>query len=147
MAVMINTHYVYTVQPGDTLYSIAARLGSSVIAIERANSLYPPFTDPGLIFPGQVLVVPDSRFGYRYEVYYLVSPWDTLFSISQRFSVDVELLFGINTQIANPNIIHVNQPIQVPAFVYEITEGDSLFNISNQTGVSIESILRANERR
>lgn len=147
MTTISSTHYLYTVQPGDTLYTIAAGLGSSVRAIEQANSLYPPFTDPGLIFPGQLLVIPGGRFGFSYEVYYLVSPGDTLFSISQRFSVDVDLLFGINTQIANPNLIYTNQPIRVPAFIYEISSGDSLYRISEQTGLSMESILRANERR
>lgn len=147
MAVIESTHYVYTIQPGDTLYSIAARLGSSVPAIEQANSLYPPITDPGLIFPGQLLVVPGGRFGFRYEVYYAASPGDTLFAIAQRFSAGTELLFGMNPQIANPYIIYPNQSIRVPAFIYEITAGDSLSRISSQTGLSAENIIRANQRR
>lgn len=147
MAVIESTHYMYTVQPGDTLYSIAARYGSIVPAIEQANSLYPPFTDPGMIFPGQLLVIPGGRFGYRYEVFYTAAPGDNLLTIAQRFSVDIDLLFGINSQIANPNIIYPNQVIRVPAFIYEITAGDSLSRISSQMGLSIQSIIRANQRR
>jgi peptidoglycan/xylan/chitin deacetylase (PgdA/CDA1 family) len=44
----------YVVQPGDTLYSIALRIGVSVESITRANGL----TDPGYIFVGQILVIP-----------------------------------------------------------------------------------------
>lgn len=44
----------YTVQPGDTLYSIAERFAVSVDLIVQANGL----TDPDYIFVGQVLVIP-----------------------------------------------------------------------------------------
>jgi peptidoglycan-N-acetylglucosamine deacetylase len=44
----------YTVQPGDTLYSIAERYAVSVDLIVHANGL----TDPDYIFVGQILVVP-----------------------------------------------------------------------------------------
>ncbi len=43
----------YTVQPGDTLYRIAARYGTTVTAIATANNI----TDPNLIRPGQVLII------------------------------------------------------------------------------------------
>ena len=44
----------YVVQGGDTLFGIAAQLGTSVDALVQANSI----GDPNLIFEGQVLVVP-----------------------------------------------------------------------------------------
>jgi lipoprotein-anchoring transpeptidase ErfK/SrfK len=44
------------VQPGDTLSAIAARHGSSVQAIVNANQIQ----NPDLIFPGQMLFVPDA---------------------------------------------------------------------------------------
>ena len=147
MAVIESTHYVYTVLPCDTLYSIANRFDSSVPAIEQANSLYPPFTDPGLNFPGQLLVIPGERFGFQYELYYTVSPRDTLFSLAQRFSVSTDLLFGINSQIANPDFISTNQVIHVPAFIYAVAAGYSLSKISSQTGLSMDKINKANERR
>ncbi|MFQ6057419.1 MAG: LysM peptidoglycan-binding domain-containing protein [Anaerolineae bacterium] len=45
---------VYTVNPGDTLFSIAVRFGSSVWAIAHANNI----PNPHLIFVGQVLCIP-----------------------------------------------------------------------------------------
>jgi LysM repeat protein len=44
----------YVVQPGDTLYSIAARFGKNVWDIIVANNL----TDPYWILVGQVLTIP-----------------------------------------------------------------------------------------
>ena len=47
----------YTVQSGDTLSEIAARFGTSVQALMRAN---PQIENASLIFPGQELVIPGS---------------------------------------------------------------------------------------
>jgi murein DD-endopeptidase MepM/ murein hydrolase activator NlpD len=47
---------VYTVQPGDTLYAIAERFGSTVEAIAAANDL----ADPSLISVGQRLRIPTA---------------------------------------------------------------------------------------
>lgn len=47
---------IYTVRPGDTVYSIARRFGTSVQNIVMFNYL----TNPNLIYPGQQLVVTAS---------------------------------------------------------------------------------------
>lgn len=44
----------YVVQPGDTLSAIALRFGTTVMALAMANNL----SNPSLIYPGQVLIVP-----------------------------------------------------------------------------------------
>lgn len=44
----------YTVQRGDTLFTIAQRLGTTVAAIQQANNI----SDPNRISVGQVLIVP-----------------------------------------------------------------------------------------
>ncbi len=44
----------YTVQPGDTLYSIAVHFGKTVYALQLANHL----ASPNWIYPGQVLIIP-----------------------------------------------------------------------------------------
>jgi len=44
----------YVVQPGDTLYTIAQKFGTTIDAIVRANNI----TNPNLIFVGQVLTIP-----------------------------------------------------------------------------------------
>jgi len=48
-----------TVQPGQTLYSIASHYGTSVWAIACANGLY----NPNYVYAGQVLVIPSGYNG------------------------------------------------------------------------------------
>lgn len=47
--------FFYTVQPGDTLFLIAQRFGTTVDVIIAIN---PQIPDPNLIFPGQIICVP-----------------------------------------------------------------------------------------
>jgi LysM repeat protein len=49
-----STGRTYTVKPGDTLSSIAARFGTTVKALQKLNGI----ADPSLIHPGQVLKIP-----------------------------------------------------------------------------------------
>lgn len=46
----------HTVQPGDTLFLIAQRFGTSVDAIAKANGI----SDPNVIEVGQVLQIPPA---------------------------------------------------------------------------------------
>ena len=50
----------YIVQPGDTLTAIAERFGVSLADLEAAN---PQITNPDLIFPEQVINIPDGAEG------------------------------------------------------------------------------------
>jgi LysM repeat protein len=47
---------IYTVKPGDTLYKIASKYGTSVNNLIQFNYLQPPYT----IYPGHQLVVTAS---------------------------------------------------------------------------------------
>lgn len=47
--------FIYTVQPGDTLFNIAGRFSVSLSNLIAAN---PQIPDPDLIFPGQMICVP-----------------------------------------------------------------------------------------
>lgn len=144
MPIIFREYYIYTVYPGDTLYSIAKKFNSSTGELMRVNHLFPPVTDPGLIFPGDILLVPNLvKTG---KVHYVVRTGDTLNKIAYFYSTYSDLVSGIN-HLQNPNMVFPSQQIIIPAFIYEVTMGDSLNAIARRHGVSLLSIIRANEGR
>ncbi|WP_274362088.1 LysM peptidoglycan-binding domain-containing protein [Paenibacillus thermotolerans] len=147
MAILEGAHHIYTVMPGDTIFSIASRFGSTVQLVEQTNALYPPITDPELIYPGQVLVVSETGVEQRNEVSYIIHPGDSLYTIGLRFSATPDLLVGMNPLITNANVIYAGTPLIVPAVIYNVEEGESLYSISRSLGVPMSEIIRANRNR
>ncbi len=93
----------YTVQRGDTLKKIAARLGTSLEALVKAN---PQVTNINLIYVGQKLNIPAG------VSVYIVARGDTLKKIADRFGTTLENLLGLNPNIRNANLIYVGQIIK-----------------------------------
>jgi murein DD-endopeptidase MepM/ murein hydrolase activator NlpD len=77
----------YTVQTGDTIYSIAKRNGVSVDAILWANKL----TDPNVVKVGQTLVIPPAT-----GKLHTVKTGDTLDSLAQQYSVSKAGIVAVN---------------------------------------------------
>ena len=145
------------VRPGDTLSFFAQVFGITVAQILAVN---PGIVNPNQIFPGQIVnipaappVGPDPGFT---PAQYLVRPGDSLFSIAQQFGVGLNKLIAANPQIVNPNIISVNQVINLPVFppappappagtiqIY-VSAGETLTSIAQSTGVSLQAIINAN---
>ncbi len=147
MPIVEGSHFVYTVRPGDTLFSISKLFGSAVQLIEQTNALYPPFSPEGMIYPGQVLIVSEAGFNQRDQVTHIVSPQDTLYKLALRYSASVDMLAGINPQLTNPNVLHINQQLLAPAFIYEVEEGDSLLAIARRFGLPLRDLIEANRTR
>lgn len=146
VGIVSSTNYIYTVQPGDTLYLIARRFSSNVQAIAQANDLFPPVTEPGLIYPGQVLVVPNVSTMPAYAIY-VVAPGDTLYLIAQHFSTDVNTIASMNGYIPDPSVIYPGNPLLVPAMIYEVEPSDTLYDIATRFRVPMAAIVRANRNR
>jgi len=99
----------YTVQRGDTLYSIARRYGTTVQAIAQANQIY----NPSLIHAGQVLYIPSWGPPPPEGVYYTVQRGDSLYRIARRYGTSVWAIVVANN-ISNPSFIYVGQVLLIP---------------------------------
>jgi LysM repeat protein len=94
----------YTIQSGDTLRKIAARVNSTVNDILVVN---PQIADANKIYIGQVINMPASAS------YYTVQSGDTLKKIAARFGTTLESLISLNPQIPDINKIYVGQVIRL----------------------------------
>jgi WXG100 family type VII secretion target len=101
------------VQPGDTLWEIAKeRLGNPLLwpLIEKAN---PQVGPNGLIFPGQVLTIPQIPAPPTGSTVVVVEPGDTLWGIADGNETLVQEIAEIN-QLTDPSLIFVGQTLVVP---------------------------------
>jgi LysM repeat protein len=149
-----------TVQRGDTLSKIAVRCGVTVNGILRAN---PGITNPNLIRPGQVIILPGATLPNDPNTdYYYVQNGDTLKGIARKFNTSVDELLRLNPQISNPNRIYAGQRLVVPhrspgsgggtgganvpgnKQVYTVQRGDTLKSIARQFGTTTAVLLQLN---
>ncbi|MBE3599505.1 MAG: LysM peptidoglycan-binding domain-containing protein [Limnochordaceae bacterium] len=101
----------YTVQPGDSMFSIARRFGITLDALIAAN---PQIPNPNVLFPGDVLCVPQAPACPPGSQVYTVRPGDTMFTIAQRFGVSLDALIAANPQIPNPAQIFAGDVLCIP---------------------------------
>ncbi len=117
----------HTVQPGQTLFSIANMYGISMWSLACANGLY----NPNYIYAGMVLYVPYGWYGgcrasyyppvvYPqpaprpvYDCYYRVRWGDTLYSIARRYGTTYWVLAQAN-RLYNPNYIYAGMLLRIP---------------------------------
>jgi putative chitinase len=103
----------HIVQPGENMFRIALRYGTTVDAIAQANGI----ANPQLVYVGQQLTIP-STAGQPAQppsggTTYVVQPGDNLFRIALRYNMSHLTLAQYNG-IANPSNIYVGQVIRIP---------------------------------
>ena len=113
----------YVVQPGDSLYRIAARQGVDFNALMAANGFT---SDKVIIYPGQVLILPGSVPGGASGGQpggpasagpggsYTVQPGDSLYRIAARQGVDFNALMAANNFTSDKVIIYPGEVLNLP---------------------------------
>jgi LysM repeat protein len=124
--------FLYTVESGDTISSIADKFGVQFIMIMVLNGL----NNDSTLQVGQQLVIPDpnmqmpeptalpANLRARDEILYLVLPGDTLATIAEQFLSTVDDILAEN-DLANPNEIFVGQLLTVRVRLITPTPGPS----------------------
>lgn len=136
----------YTVQAGDTLYSIARRFNLSVNELKALNNLTSNNLSIGqvLIISEEVNIPPDSGNA----IIYTVQSGDTLYGIANRYGVSVADIIDLNN--LGTTVLTVGQKLLIPnqstdtTTTYTVKAGDSLYKIANQFGVTVNDIISAN---
>lgn len=147
----------YTVERGDTLGQIAQEHEVSLSDLIDANGI----SNPNMIYPGQVLVIPGS------DEIYVVASGDTLGRIASKYGTSVSAIAQANG-ISNTNLIRVGQQLVIASSgsgpgpeegdgsdgddisdrsgnKHIVSKGETVAQIAAQyAGVSVEDIVKAN---
>lgn len=97
---------IYTVRPGNTLFAIAQLYGTTAMDIARYNGIVYPYT----IYPGQKLRIPVEEV--TPPQVYIVRPGDTIWSIANRYGLDVNTIVMINA-LENADRIYPGQRLKL----------------------------------
>ncbi len=148
---------LYEVQPGDTLFSIAAQFNTSIGALQRLNAL----GGVSGIVAGQRIAVPSEATppvadatesapsidqpnvdDDKYTIH-IVQRGDTLFDLSRLYNTTVAQLGSLNGLEAGASLLE-GQSIIAPAVDetvverYIVQSGDSLYSIARRYGVDLQ---------
>ena len=148
----------YTVVKGDTLFSISREAGVAINVIADAN----PGLDWANLAVGTKVCVPNADEKPPFcpnGAPYIIRQGDTLYSIAQRFKVNLADLLEANPTI-NPQALKVGAficlpdpnytpPAPKPPFCkdgtpYTIKKGDTFYSLSMQYGITLADLLAAN---
>ena len=128
-------YQVYEVMDGDTVDSIADKVGINSLDLIRING-------KSSFDVGDLIVVPNNGLYFSYYV----KSGESLYDIARRFNQSVDVLYQING-IKEGDYIYPNQEILIPngdSSFYVTVDGDNLSVISSRVDVSISDILRDN---
>lgn len=93
---------------------------------------------------------------HKPQVNIVVKPTDTLFFLAGAFKVTIEEILEANPGITDPDVIFPGQIIAIPAAArvapdpgfaraqHLVRQGDTLFLIARQFGISLDSLIEAN---
>ncbi len=140
----------YTVQPGDTLYALAARFGTTVNELAALNNLSPD----AMLMAGQVLTIPAGAANPPNV--HIVQAGENLYRIALRYGITWQELAQLNG-ITDPTTLRVGQRLILPGGAtgnqptapsgtrtHVVQPGDTLYGIAARYGVSVQALAQAN---
>lgn len=132
----------YKVMKGDTLYSIANKLDTTVDELKKLNKLM-----NNNLYIGQVLKIPTKIVDIGDTDIYQVMSGDTLYSLANKYNITVDELKKLNDLI-DDNLV-VGQLLNVPsglstANTYIVASGDTLYSIAKEFNTSVDKLKEIN---
>jgi LysM repeat protein len=131
----------YTVQAGDTLYSIARNNNVTVDELKTLNNL-----TTNTLSIGQILLLKASTTSAPTVNTYTVKSGDTLYSIAKKYATTVSELKTLNNLATNT--LSIGQVLKVPSGedvnIYTVISGDTLYSIANKFNTTVTALKTKN---
>lgn len=153
LSVQAEDILIYTVQKGDTLYSIAKRYDINADDLIQYNQLFNT-----ILTIGQQLIIPifvneetsnDNNSidnNNSSTITYIVNSGDTLYSIAKKYGINANELMELNN--LDSTMVSIGQQLSIPKtedyITYFVRTGDTLTIIANKFNTTIEKIMQLN---
>ncbi len=161
-----NNMFMYTVKNGDNLYSIAKKYNTTVDEIKKLNYLTSNNLSIGQVLRIPEMYTPESEMFMPYYINYTVQKGDTIYSIAQKYNININTLMKDNS-LTSENLtigstLRIRQPEKnqgeieecfgeeyIPpesdnTIIYTVKKGDSLYKIANQYNTYVSNIINLN---
>lgn len=138
----------YTVQKGDTLWSIANKFGITVKELKEINNLTTNNLKVGTTL--KVASTEEEMIPENYLIY-KVKSGDSLWKIANEYNTTAETLKQINN--LKTNVLTINQQLFIPkntttdnknGNIYTVKKGDTLSTIADKYNISVQDLKKAN---
>ena len=129
----------YVVMKGDSLYKIAKKYNVSIEELMKYNNL-----EGTLIYPDQILVIPQVINDKVYFLEYVSNKDDSLNSIALKYNLSIDEILKYND--LGKFILTEGQLIVIPQKfnTYVVKESDTLRDILNNTNMTLEELVNEN---
>lgn len=137
---------IYTVKPGDNLYSIARAYGLTMDELMKYNNL-----TSTLLSIGQQLKIPKPSTGMEIKpnenyIEYVVKRGDNLYAIGRQYGISQEDIMRYNNLTSN--LLSIGQVLKIPVtnsvVTYTVKSGDNLYSIARTFNTTVDSIKQKN---
>ena len=161
-----NNMFMYTVQKGDTLYSISRKYNTTPQKIIDLNYLKSTAITPGQILRIPEMYTPENEMILPDYINYTVKKGDTIYSIAKANNISVDTLIKDNSLTNNTLQIGESLKIRIPSNevilecygedyipsentipvvnIYTVQKGDSLYQIAKKFNTSVSTIMNIN---
>ena len=134
---------IYTVQKGDSLYSIARRYNTTVNRLKEINNL-----TSNLLQVGEQLLIEDNTQNQEQPSNtYTIKKGESLYSIAKLYNTDVNTLKEINN--LQNDILTIGQVLLLPNDIrnqttYTVKENDTLYTIAALYNTDVNALKELN---
>lgn len=137
----------HTVSRGESLWTIAREYGVDEVSLRRANGIA-----GDRILVGQKLTIPGAGSSPSGPILYTVRRGDSLWTIARAYGVTEDAVRALNG--LSGSRIFIGDVLRIPTaqggtalLRYTVERGDSLWDIADEHGTTVEAIRRTNGLR